>query len=205
MREQVSDRVNVGGQWFRLMISNQELCQQIGRIAAQLTEDYCQKNPLVVCVLNGAAIFHADLIRGMPIPLSVDYIRVSSYGQGMRSSGALTFTAYPSTEIHGRNVIVVEDIVDSGLTSARIREYLTEQGAASVAVAALLFKPEAFRGNIPPEFVGIEIPDSFVVGFGLDFAQQGRNLPAIYALDDKEPPQQQPPPVARYQPANDFS
>lgn len=201
----MSDRISVGGRWFRLMISGQELRQQVGRIAGQLTERYRQKNPLMVCVLNGAAIFHADLIRQMPIPLSVDYIRVSSYGERMQSSGALNFTAYPSTEIHGRNVIVVEDIVDSGLTSGKIREYLAQQGAASVAIAALLFKPDAFRGEAPPEFIGIEIPDRFVVGFGLDFAQQGRNLPAIYALDDKEPQQQQPQPVALHQPTSDFS
>lgn len=200
----MSDRISVGGRVFKLMIHEHELRQQINRIANELTEQYRQKNPLMMGVLNGAAIFHADLIREMPIPLSVDYLRVSSYGEGMQSSGALNFTAYPSTEIVGRNVIVVEDIVDSGHTSARLRHYLFQQGAASVAVAALLFKPTSFRGEPPPEFIGVEIPDSFVVGFGLDFAQQGRNLPAIYVLDDQEPLQQQPP-LALHQSADDFS
>ncbi|MCE7934254.1 MAG: hypoxanthine phosphoribosyltransferase [Chlorobi bacterium CHB2] len=182
----MGDRISVGGRFFKLMIPERELHQQINRVAGQLAERYRHSNPLMLCILNGAAIFHADLIRQMPIPLSVDYLRVSSYGDGMQSLGALTFTARPGTEIAGRNVIVVEDIVDTGRTSARLREYLLQQGAASVAVAALLFKPEAFGGQAPPEFIGIEIPDRFVVGFGLDFAQQGRNLPAIYALDEQD-------------------
>lgn len=200
----MSDRINIGGRFFKLMIHEHELRKQVKRIADELTEQYGQKNPLMIGVLNGAAIFHADLIREMQIPLSVDYLRVGSYGEGMQSSGALNFTAYPSTEIVGRNVIVVEDIVDTGHTSARLRQYLFQQGAASVAVAALLFKPAAFRGDIPPEFIGVEIANSFVIGFGLDFAQQGRNLPAIYVLDDQEPLQEQQS-VAFHQSADNFS
>jgi len=186
------------------MIPEEEIREQIRRIASQLTERYRQKNPLMLCVLNGAAFFHADLVRAMPIPLSVDYLRMSSYGEGMKSSGALTFTAYPGTEIGGRNVIVVEDIVDTGLTSARLREYLLQQGAKTVAVAALLFKPGAFRGDTPPEYIGLPIPDSFVVGFGLDLAQQGRNFPAIYVLDEPQPMHADQPAIIQ-QSADDFS
>jgi hypoxanthine phosphoribosyltransferase len=154
-------------------------------VAARITEEYERSVPLMVCVLNGAAIFHADLIRMMPIPLEVDYIRVASYHGTMASSGTIIFTAECSTRIEGRRVIIVEDIVDTGRTVQRLREYFIERGAASVAAAALLYKREADIMGREPEFLAFAIPNRFVVGFGLDYGGEGRNLPAIYMLEDE--------------------
>lgn len=187
MGEQVTemDSVTIGDLRFLPMISAEEIRNGIARLASELVERYRNGSqpPLLVCVLNGAAIFHADLIRMMAIPLEVDYLRVSSYGGGRESSGTIIFTAESGTQPEGRNVIVVEDIVDTGRTVERLREYFSQKGAASVEVASLLYKPEADLLRHPPEYVVFEIPNCFVVGYGLDYRQQGRNLPALYMLD----------------------
>jgi len=177
----------IGGLRFVPLIGEDDLRRGIGHVARNISIRYRDALPLMVCVLNGAAMFHADLVRLMPIPLHLDYIRVSSYGGGMESSGTIIFTAEPSTRIAGRNVIICDDIVDTGRTARRLREYFMEQGAASVAVAVLLYKREADLAGDVPEFVAFEIPDRFVVGFGLDYRQEGRNLPAIHVLDDVPP------------------
>ncbi|HVK39264.1 MAG TPA: hypoxanthine phosphoribosyltransferase [Candidatus Kapabacteria bacterium] len=165
------------------MIDQEVIAGRIAELGAELTEAYAGRLPLLVGVLNGAAPFHADLARAMEIPLTVDFLRVGSYGNGMSSSGTLDFTAECSTLIAGRNVIIVEDIVDTGRTIRRLREYFAGRGAASVAVAAMLYKQEADLIGIRPEYVGFTIPDRFVVGFGLDYRQEGRNLRHVYVLE----------------------
>ncbi len=172
---------------FVPMIPADVLRQGIGRVADRLADRYADAFPVMVCVLNGAAMFHADLVRMMPIPLQLDYLRVSSYGGGMQSSGTIIFTTECSTQIAGRHVIICEDIVDTGRTARRLREYCAEQDAASVALATLLYKREADMIGDEPEYVAFEIPDRFVIGYGLDYMQEGRNLPAIYVLDDIPP------------------
>ncbi len=179
--------VRVGGMRFVPMIGPDELRTGIAGLAGGLTARYADTLPLLVCVLNGAAIFHADLARMLPFPLQLDYIRVSSYQGGMESSGTIIFTTECSTQITGRHVIICEDIVDTGRTAERLKRYFTDGGAASVAVAALLYKREADLVGAPPEYVAFEIPDRFVIGFGLDYMQEGRNLPAVYVLDDTPP------------------
>jgi hypoxanthine phosphoribosyltransferase len=169
------------------MISADELASGIARVASQLTTQYAGLRPVVMCVLNGAALFHADLIRQLPFPLEVDYMRIASYHGGRTSTGTLIFTAEPGTQIRGRNVIVVEDIVDSGRTVESIREFCLNAGAETVEVAALLYKREAHQFGAPPEYVAFEIPDRFVIGFGLDYRNEGRNLPAVYVLDESVP------------------
>ncbi|MDB5035886.1 MAG: Hypoxanthine-guanine phosphoribosyltransferase [Chlorobi bacterium] len=176
--------VMIDGLRFVPMIGSGEISRGIAAVAGALVERYRDRNPLMICVLNGAAIFHADLIRLMPIALEVDYVRVSSYDGGLSSSGTIIFTASASTQLTGRNVIVVEDIVDTGRTVDWLRGYFMERGAASVEVASLLYKREAHMMGNPPEYAAFEIPNRFVVGFGLDYRQQGRNLPAVYLLDD---------------------
>jgi hypoxanthine phosphoribosyltransferase len=166
------------------MIAADELAIGIARVASQLTGRYAGLRPVVICVLNGAALFHADLIRLLPFPLEVDYMRVASYHGGLSSTGTLNFTAEPGTQIRGRNVIVVEDIVDSGRTVESIREFCLNAGAESVEVATLLYKREAHQFGAPPEYRAFEIPDRFVIGFGLDYKNEGRNLPAVYVLDE---------------------
>lgn len=175
--------VHIGEHRFRRMIDYEVIGGRISELGAELAAAYAGRLPLLVGVLNGAAPFHSDLARAMEIPLTVDYLRVSSYGNGMSSLGTLDFTAECSTLIAGRNVIIVEDIVDTGRTIRRLREYFAEQGAASVAVATLLYKQEADIVGIRPEYVGFAIPDRFVVGFGLDYKQEGRNLRHLYVLE----------------------
>lgn len=175
----------VGGLPFNLLIGPEEIHEGITRIALQLGAEYAVREPVVVCVLNGAAIFHSDLVRQLRFPLVLDYLRVSSYSGEMQSTGRVTFSAPPGTQTAGRNVIIVEDIVDTGRTSLRLREYFHEQGALTVAIVTLLYKPDAHHMGPPPEYVVFEIPDRFVVGYGLDYQQEGRNLPGIFVLDQK--------------------
>jgi hypoxanthine phosphoribosyltransferase len=184
--------VVIGDLRFVPMIEPGELREGVARVAAELAARWAGELPLMVCVLNGAAIFHADLVRMMPFPLEVDYLRVSSYQGGIASSGTIIFTANLSTQVTGRNVIVVEDIVDTGRTAEWLRRYLLENGAGTVEVAALLYKREADRVGRRPEYVAFEIPDRFVVGYGLDYMQQGRNLSALHVLEDLPPTASQP-------------
>jgi hypoxanthine phosphoribosyltransferase len=176
--------VAIGELRFVPMIAPDAIAHEVDRVAERLTERYAGTNPLVVCVLAGAAIFHSDLVRRLSFPLELDYIRVSSYNGALSSSGTIIFTAESSTRAEGRNVIIVEDIVDTGRTVQRLREYFSGQGAATVAVASLLYKREADLHASAPEFVAFEIPNHFVIGYGLDYMGQGRNLPAVYVLDE---------------------
>lgn len=177
-------RVQVEDRTFELMIDAAALEREISALAMRLAERYEGELPLVVCVLSGAAMFHADLVRRMPIAMELDYIRVSSYNGLTESSGTVNFIAGGSTQAAGRNVILVEDIVDTGMTVRKLRSHYRDQGARSVEVVALLYKREADRFGEAPEYVAFEIPNRFVIGFGLDYRQQGRNLPGIYALAD---------------------
>ncbi len=167
---------------FELMIGSNELQERIRELGAQLSEDYSGTLPILVGVLKGAVMFLADLGRQLAIPAEFDFVGVSSYGDSMTSSGEIIFTAEPGTEIAGRNVLIVEDIVDTGHTIQALREYFKTRGATSVRVATLLYKYEADVIGVEPEYCGFRIPDRFVVGFGMDYKQQGRNLPAIYVL-----------------------
>lgn len=176
--------VVIGGLFFTPMIGPEQIRRRIGAIAEQLAEQYAGDEPVLVCVLNGAAFFHADLARLLRLPVILDYIRVSSYSGEMRSSGEVTFYSLTGTQIPGRNVIIVEDIVDTGRTAEWLRAYFLQQGAGSVVVATLLYKRDAHQMGPPPDYVGFDIPDRFVVGFGLDYREQGRNLPGIYVLQE---------------------
>lgn len=182
--ESPEPRILIEGLAFTLMIGPDLIRDRIRSLADRLAGHYAGREPVLVCVLNGAAFFHADLARQLRFPVIVDYIRVSSYSGEMSSSGEVTFSAVSRTQMAGRNVIIVEDIVDTGRTSDRLREYFTEQGAGSVAVATLLYKRDAHHMGSPPDYVGFDIPDRFVVGFGLDYRELGRNLPGIYVLDE---------------------
>jgi len=135
-------------------------------------------------VLKGAFVFLADLIRALDIPLEVDFIRVSSYGSDTKSSGEVTIGHHITTDIAGRPVILVEDIVDTGLTLDAIGRYLKERGPTEVRVCALLARHSALKAGARVDYLGFAIPDGFVVGYGLDYAQQYRQLPEIYILEE---------------------
>ena len=153
----------------------------VDRIATQINEDYAGRTPLVVIVLNGAFMFGAELLKRITVNCEVAFIRVSSY-RGTASTGEVKEQMPLGADVKGRDVIVVEDIVDSGLTMDNLRLRMAAEGAASVALCTLLFKPDAFQGMYELKYVGEEIPDRFVVGYGLDYDGLGRNLPAIYQL-----------------------
>jgi len=181
-RAEAGDRHVVNGRIFVPFLTSEEIADGVANVADAIRERHRETNPLCIGVLKGAVIFFADLVRKLEFPLTTDFLRIASYGDGMVSGGTLSFTAEPGTEIGDRNVIVVEDIVDTGRTMAALRRYLADRGAASVEVAALLYKPEADEIGRPPEYVAFEIPNRFIVGYGLDYAEEGRNLPGLYAI-----------------------
>lgn len=170
---------------FRPIIAAEAIARGVAALGAKLASHLRELRPLMLCVLNGAVPFHTDLVRAMPIPLEVDYLRVSSYRGGRESSGSVEIEMGPRTKVEGRYVIVVEDIVDTGRTAAALRTWLHERGAEQVEVAALLFKPDALVAGSAPDHVVFTIPECFVVGYGLDYHELGRNLPAIHACVER--------------------
>lgn len=166
-----------------VLLSEKDIQDIVSRMGAQITADYQGKNPLIVAVLRGAVVFTADLMRAIACPLAVDFMAVSSYGESVKSSGVVRIVKDLDTKIEGRDVIIVEDILDSGLTLSYLVRLLESRGPASVEVAAFLVKD--VPGNTPavtPRYVGAHVPDSFIVGYGLDFAERYRNLPYIGVL-----------------------
>ncbi len=166
---------------FEEMIDEATIQVRIQELGAQLHQDYLGKNPLFIGVLNGAFLFAADLIRACNIPCEIDFVRMSSY-KGMTSSGEVRITLESKIEIKDRHIIIVEDIVDTGTTLSSFCKDIKKQFPASVAIASLLFKPEALKHDLKIDYVGFEIPIRFVIGYGLDYNEQGRHLRSIYQL-----------------------
>ena len=162
------------------LISKEEIADIINHAAAQASEDYRGKNPLLVCVLKGAVNTLAAFSQAMSIHAEMDFM--SSYGSGTQSSGKITVRQDLSTDVRGRHVLIVEDIIDSGVTLAWLVDELKSRGAASVEIFALLEKPARRKVNVPVKYKGREIPDEFVVGFGLDYDERYRNLDSIAVL-----------------------
>ncbi|HCR50010.1 MAG TPA: hypoxanthine phosphoribosyltransferase [Rhodothermales bacterium] len=169
---------------FRLMIPNETLQTRITEIGSAINEEYDGKNPIFIGLLNGSFIFMADLIRNVTIDCEMDFIKLSSYGAEKISSGQVTEKKGLDAKIAGRHVIVVEDIVDTGLSMRYILEQMAHHQPASVKVVTLLHKPDATRENVQLDWVGFSIENKFVLGYGLDYGQLGRNLAAIYVLDE---------------------
>lgn len=166
----------------RVLITEEQIKAKVKELGARITADYKGKKPLLVSVLKGSWIFFADLVRSIELDVFVDFIDISTYGASTRSSGEVRFEKDFSTSVDGKDVIMVEDIIDSGITMNFILNLLKTRGAKSVAVAALLSKPD--RREIPIEinYAGFEIPNEFVIGYGLDFAEQYRALPYVGVL-----------------------
>lgn len=160
-------------------LSIQERIRQLGRA---ISRDYADGNLLVIGVLKGAFVFMADLIRAIDLPLVTDFIQVSSYGEGASSSGEIILRSRPTIDVQGYDVLLVEDIVDSGLTVQWLMNHLALQGAKSVKVCALIDKAERRAHPVKIDYSGFSIPEGFLVGYGLDFNEQYRHLPAIYHL-----------------------
>ena len=166
----------------RILVTEEQIQQRVRDLGLQLTRDYAGREPVLVSVLKGSILFLADLIRATDLPLSVDLMEVSSYGQGTESSGLVRILKDLSAPIEGRDVVVVEDIIDTGLTLNYLLHYLEGKHPASMAICALLDKPARRLVEIPITYRGFSIPDQFVVGYGLDFAERYRNLPYVGVL-----------------------
>jgi hypoxanthine phosphoribosyltransferase len=176
------DANDMGQDLKEVLITPEQLRQRIGELAAQIESDYAERELLLIGVLKGAVMVMADLARAMHLPVEMDWMAISSYGSGTKSSGVVRILKDLDTDISGRHVLVVEDIVDSGLTLSWLIGNLRSRGPASVQVCVLLRKPMAERMNVDVAYVGFEIDDAFVVGYGLDYAQKYRNLPFIGTL-----------------------
>ena len=166
-----------------ILLDEQDIKDIVKKVGAEITRDYADKNPLVIAVLRGAVVFMADIMRAIECPLSIDFMAVSSYGDGVKSSGVVRIVKDLDTKIEGRHVIIVEDVLDSGLTLSYLVRMLKSRNPASSEIAAFLVKDiEGKRPAIDPRYVGTHVPDKFVVGYGLDYAERYRNLPFVGVL-----------------------
>jgi len=165
-----------------ILLSEEQLQVRIRELGRQISQDYAGKAPLMVGVLKGAAMFLVDLIRAVDLPLAIDFMAVSSYGAATESSGVVRILKDLETPIEGRDVVLVEDIIDSGLTIAYVLDMLRRRGPASLKVCALLVKEQAAEAGLKADYVGFTIPNKFVVGYGLDFDEKYRNLPYLGIL-----------------------
>ena len=165
-----------------ILFTPETLARRVKELADQITQDYAAKSPLIVGTLRGSFVFMADLVRQINLPLTVDFLSASSYGSGTESSGQVKLKLDLADDISGRDVLIIEDIVDSGNTLSKLLPELQKRGPASLKVCALLDKPERRVLPFQANYVGFTIPDAFVVGYGLDFDQHYRQLPYIGVL-----------------------
>lgn len=166
---------------FELLIPEEKILNEIKRLAQEINQHYQDLNPVFIGVLNGAFMFAADLLKNIDIPSEITFIKAKSY-EGIQSTGHVSTRLGLEAPVKGRHIIILEDIVDSGYTINHLMEMLQDQKPASVNIASLLFKPEALKADLDIKYVGFSIPNQFVVGYGLDYDGQGRNLRDIYCL-----------------------
>jgi hypoxanthine phosphoribosyltransferase len=171
---------------LEILLSEEQIQSRIKALGAEITRDYAGRNPLLVGVLKGACFFLSDLLRAIDIRLSIEFMAISSYGSSTRTSGEVRILKDLDVPVEGRDIIVVEDIVDTGLTLSYLLANLKSRGAASVKLVALLDKYERREREVQIDYLGFQIPDHFVVGYGLDFAERYRNLPFIAVLKSPE-------------------
>lgn len=175
------NEVKIKDKQFRISIPETVIKQRVKTVAERINRDMEGKNPLFLAVLNGSFIFAADLMRMITVPCEISFVKLASY-QGTTSTGKVAEVLGINEDISGRHVIIVEDIVDTGLTMQRMVESLGTRNPASVHICTLLLKPEKLKVDLNIEYAAIEIPNDFIVGYGLDYDQQGRNLPDIYTV-----------------------
>ncbi len=173
--------VKIHDKTFDIFLTAQEIQNKVKLIAAEINSKYVGTDLIFIAVLNGSFMFASDLMKGISIPCAISFVKVSSY-KGSNSTGRVDELIGLNTDIEGKHVIILEDIVDTGITMNKIYSYLTAFSPASLKIGSLLFKPDAFSGKHAPDFVGFSIPNDFVVGYGLDYNEHGRNLEAIYKL-----------------------
>lgn len=169
---------------FEVFIQEGELLKEISALADTINEEYKGREVIFIAILNGAFMFASDLLKSIKISCEISFVKVSSY-QGTNSRGRVDELIGLSTAIENKHVIILEDIVDTGITIDKIKTLLSVENPASIKVCTLLYKPTAFLGKNEPEFIGFSIPNKFVVGFGLDYNEKGRNLREIYQLKEE--------------------
>ncbi|WP_317045815.1 hypoxanthine phosphoribosyltransferase [Brumimicrobium salinarum] len=166
---------------FELYISEKEIQDAIKEVAGKINSDYKNEEVVFVGVLNGSFMFASDLMKEVDLPCEISFVKVQSY-KGVSSTGKVHELIGLTTDIKDKHVVIVEDIVDSGLTLSKIYSMIDHHAPKSVQVATLLYKPTAFKGKIPPKYFGLEIPNKFIVGYGLDYLEEGRNTRDIYQI-----------------------
>jgi hypoxanthine phosphoribosyltransferase len=176
------DAADVAGDLTEVLFTSDQIAGRLSEIAAQIDVDYADKDPLLVGVLNGAVMVMADLTRALHIHCAMDWMAVSSYGMGTHSSGVVRILKDLSTDLVGRHVIVVEDIIDTGLTLSYLMQNLASRNPASLAIMTMFRKPDALKIDIDVTYLGFDLPNQFVVGYGLDYAGRYRNLTDVGIL-----------------------
>lgn len=176
------DASDMGDKLQTVLLTAEQLDERLTELAAEIDADYDGRDVLLVGVLNGAVMVMADLARKLHTPARMDWMAVSSYGSGTKSSGVVRILKDLGTDIHGKNVLIVEDIIDSGLTLSWLVANLQSREPASLKIATMLRKPDAAKVDVAVDYVGFDIPNEFVVGYGLDFAEDYRNLPFVGTL-----------------------
>lgn len=169
----------------RILVEEDEIKRRVAELGAQITEDYRDKDLVLVGILKGAVIFLSDLVRNIKIPVGMDFMAVSSYGKSSTSTGEVRIIKDLESSVENKDIIIVEDIIDTGYTLAYLTDNIRKRGAKSVRVCTLLDKPERRKVNVQVDYLGFEIPDEFVIGYGLDYAEMGRNLPFVAALKEE--------------------
>jgi len=182
MQDEQPCRIRVKDKFFRLYLGRKRIEEIVDSLACRIDRDYAGKVPLMLGILNGAFIFASDLVRKLHIACEISFVKYASY-QGMESGGSVKSLIGLNETIRGREVIIVEDIVDTGHTMARLLDDIRQYEPAGIRIASFCFKKEAFTENFTIDYCGLEIPDLFVVGYGLDYDGAGRNFPDIYQLD----------------------
>lgn len=175
------EKVKVRDKEFSLFLTAEDIEKAVDQVAEMINLDMQGKNPLFICVLNGAFIFASDLLKKVEVECEITFVKLSSYS-GTRSTNTVRELIGLDQALEGRTVIIIEDIIDTGITMGYTLKKLRDLGATDVRIASLLFKPEAFKNNYAIDYVGIVIPNEFIVGYGLDYDEHGRNLPDIYKI-----------------------
>ena len=167
---------------LKVLLSEEQLKEKCAEMGAQITKDYAGKNLLLVTVLKGAVVYMADLMRCIDLPCAIDFMVVSSYGSGTKTTGVVKIVKDLDQDLSGKDILIVEDILDSGLTLSYLKEILEGRGPRSIQIAALLDKPTRRKVDLKADYIGFSVPDEFVIGYGLDYDEKYRNLPYIGIL-----------------------
>lgn len=183
-KRNLKEKIMVGDEQFVPFLAEDEIQKRIKELAEQITEDYKGRVPVFIGVLNGSFLFMSDLIRYMNIDCEIDFFKLSSYGEAKISSGRVKLLKELNCDVNDREIIIVEDIVDSGLSINYIEELFSEKKPNSMKVVSLLVKPGSLKYEVKIDYIGFDIPDKFVIGYGLDYAQKYRNLRSIYVLSE---------------------